>query len=311
MPARIAEMPGAGGPTVVLGASGLLGGALIRCLQRRGVRCVAATRRRVDLARPEGIAPALADLDPGTVINAAAFTAVDLAEDPQRRREVFLVNREGPAAVARLCAARRIPMVHLSTDYVFDGSKRVPYDEDDAPRPLQVYGTSKLEGERAVREAHPAALVVRTSTLFGDGRTARPHYVEAVLRQSLQRRVLEVVEGPVSSPTYAPDLAAAILKLLERGARGVVHVVNGGGCSRLELARATLDLAGREAVEIRTRHAPPSAVFRPDYSVLGTSRFHSVTGTAMRPWREALAIYLRDTRAGDARRAGVDGDDPR
>jgi dTDP-4-dehydrorhamnose reductase len=140
-------------------------------------------------------------------------------------------------------------------------------------------------------------LIARVSTLFGPGRGSRPHYVDAVLRQAERSDRLEVVRLPVSSPSYAPDLARALLKLLQVGASGVVHVVNDGQCSRLELARETIRLAepGRR-VEVRERPAPADALARPDFSVLDTSLLAKLIGARLRPWGEALREYVEEGR---------------
>jgi dTDP-4-dehydrorhamnose reductase len=239
------------------------------------------------------IAKALDRIAPDVVINAAGFTDVNRAELPECRREVFGANAEGPAALARECAARGAKLVHVSTDYVFDGASRVPYLEDAATGPLQVYGDSKLAGERAVLESSRSALVVRASTLYGPGRAARPHYVDAIREQLRERDVLEVVELPVASPTLAPDLADGIVRLLDVGAGGIVHVANQGACSRLELTRAVVELSGTgDRVEVRVRAPGKSGPSRPAYSALSTARFESLTGRCLRGWRQALAAYL-------------------
>ena len=278
---------------LVLGRSGLLGSAMVARLERLGRPHRTVSPAELDLGRPETVATGVKALTPDAVVNAAAFTDVNKAELPEHRSEVFRVNRDAPGAVARACSARGIPLVHVSTDYVFDGSNAEPYVEDDPVGPLQVYGESKLEGERRVFDAFPGALVVRTSTLYGSGRPSRPHYVDAIASQARQRKRLEVVESPVSSPTYAPDLAEAILALLDAAATGVVHAVNQGACSRLELARAIVESMGlADTVEVRTRAEPEGALQRPGFSALSTARLASLTGRPPRPWRTALDDYL-------------------
>jgi dTDP-4-dehydrorhamnose reductase len=282
---------------LVLGRTGLLGGALVALLERLGRPHRVLSRQELDLGRPETIASGLGSPAPDAVVNATAFTDVNKAELPEHRNDVFLVNRDGPGALARACAARGIRLVHVSTDYVFDGTKGEPYVEDDPTGPLQVYGESKLEGERRVFDAFPDALVVRTSTLYGSGRPARPHYVDAIAAQARKRPWLEVVERPVSSPTYAADLAEGILALLDVGAVGVVHVVNEGACSRLELARAIVESIGlASGVEVRTRPEPEGALRRPAFSALSTARLAALTGRPLRPWRTALDDYLSANR---------------
>jgi len=135
----------------------------------------------------------LATVAPSAVINASAFTDVAAAERPENRETVLRLNRDAPALLARTCAGRGIPLVHVSTDYVFDGRSRRPYREDDPTHPLQVYGASKLEGELGVLAAHPSALIVRTSTLFGPATRSRPNFVDAILAQALRSEVVSVV----------------------------------------------------------------------------------------------------------------------
>jgi dTDP-4-dehydrorhamnose reductase len=280
------------GGVLLLGGSGLLGVSLVAVLVHRGWPFAAPSPGELDLERIERIVPALEALRPDAVVNAAAWTGVARAEDPTLRDRVYRMNRDAPEALAHGCRKLGIPIVHVSTDYVFDGSKASPYVEDDPPNPLQVYGRSKLEGERAVLSAHPGSLVVRTSTLFGPG-AVRPSYVDAILRQARQSPVIQVVELPRSSPTYAPHLAEAIVELLDGGARGVVHAVNSGDCTRLELARAVVEEAGfGGTVEVRVRPDQPGGTPRPPYSVLDTARLAARIGSPLRPWRSALAEYL-------------------
>jgi dTDP-4-dehydrorhamnose reductase len=278
---------------LVLGASGLLGGALVTELARRGIACFAPTRREMDLAETGAIGRALEAAAPDAVLNAAAFTDVTRAETPECRDIVLRVNRDAPSALSRACGDAGVPFVLFSTDYVFDGSRHVPYVEEDPPAPLQVYGLSKLEAERAVLEAHPRALIVRTSTLFGPGRHRRPTFVDTVLRMARQMPVVGIVESPVASPTYTPDLAAAALDLLEAGATGVVHAVNEGAASRLELARAVVEGAGLSGiVEVRVQPEPPGGALWPRFSALSGARFARIAGRPLRAWRDALSEYL-------------------
>ena len=278
---------------LLLGGSGMLGSALAGRLTSAGRGLVQTSPRELDLTRSATIGPVLDRVAPDAVINAAAFTDVVRAELPECRREVFGVNAEGPAALADACESRGVKLVHVSTDYVFDGSKTTPYDEDDATGPVQVYGQSKLEGETAVLASASSALAVRASTLYGSGRVARPHYVDAIRDQIRTRKVIEVVELPVASPTLTWDLADGIVRLLEVDATGIVHVANDGASSRLELARAVVELSGRAGeIEVRVRAPGTGGPKRPANSALSTSRFASLTGRRPRGWREALAEYL-------------------
>ena len=281
------------GPILVLGGSGLLGEALQAELAARGRQWRAPGRELLDLADDRSMERWFQGVQVSAVINAAAYTDVTRAEIGSERTEVFRLNRDAPAKLAEICHGRGIDLVFVSTDFVFDGSSGRPYDEAHAPAPLQVYGRSKLEGERAVLEAHPGALVVRTSTLYGPGRRGRPHYVDAILDQAARKDRIEVVRTPVSSPTYTPDLARALVELLEVRAKGVVHVVNDGACSRLELARATVRLAGAaDRVVVTERPESREGPRRPAYSVLDAGRFIELCGSPLRSWQRALADYV-------------------
>ncbi len=282
-------------PLLVLGASGMLGRSLVAEASRRGLGPLRPAREELDLEKPEQARAAIERIRPGAVVNAAAWTDVAGAERPESRERVYRLNRDGPRALAEVCRDIGASLVHLSTDYVFDGAKGAPYVEEDRPNPLQVYGRSKLEGEEAILAAWPEALVVRSSTLYGPGPRRRPHYVDAILELAARGGVIEVVETPVASPTYTADLAAAILDLLASAPpRGVVHVVNAGACSRLEFARATVEEAGLSGtVRVLGRPEPTGGLRRPAYCVLSTARLESWLGRPLRPWREALRSYVQ------------------
>ncbi len=283
---------------LLLGGSGQLGTALSLWLRRAGRVVLAPERSDLDLLDLDSVARRVREAEPAWIVNAAAFTDVAGAERPENRAAVLGLNRDLPAALARECRLRAARLVHVSTDFVFDGAATRPYREDDPTAPLQLYGSSKLEGERAALAAHPEVLVVRTSTLYGFANRPRPNYVDAIRMQAEDRSLIEVVEFPVASPTFATDLAWAILRLVDARVSGIVHVVNDGGCSRLELARAIVEERGRaQCVQVRVRAAPPDDLRRPAYSVLDTSRYAALTGTRLRPWRLALAEYLRGGQA--------------
>ena len=277
----------------VVGAAGMLGGALVRLLAAAERPYLALTRRELDLSRLDTIEPALRQGDAGAVINASAYSDVNGAERDDQRELAFRINRDVPGRLAAACRELGIPLLHVSTDFVFDGRAERPYREDDPTRAVQAYGQSKLEGEWAVQELLPRALIARTSTLYGPGERERPHYVDAILRQAREKSRIEVVEKPVSSPTYAPDLAQWLVALHDLGAEGLVHTVNQGWCSRYELAAAAVEEAGyADRVEVAIRPAPPATLERPEFSPLDTSRRAGLLGHPPRPWREALAEYV-------------------
>jgi dTDP-4-dehydrorhamnose reductase len=275
----------------VTGAAGQLGRALV---SRLGARAVwAEGRDALDVRDPAAVSRVLDDVRPDVVINAAAYNDVDGAEtDPA---SAMAVNAVGPGNLARACRDRGALLVHVSSDYVFDGAKREPYREEDCPRPASVYGVSKLAGCLLVAAGGGAHLIVRTSGVFGAGgnRVKGGSFVERILAKARSGQPLRVVNDQVSSPTYAPDLAAALVALVEQGARGLLHVTNSGACSPYDLAAAALEIAGIHArIEpIRTADLGAPAR-RPPYSVLDNSRARAAGLAPLRTWREALAEFL-------------------
>ena len=231
---------------------------------------------------------------PDVVVNAAAFTHVDRCErEPEAAHRG---NALAPALLAEACAKRGIRLAHVSTDYVFAGDSQTPYTEEDEPAPRSAYGRTKLEGEQRVTAASDDFLIVRTSWVFGRGR----NFIAAILAQAEQRRTsgssepLRVVADQFGRPTYAYDLAGAILDLLARGGRGLYHVANREVASWWDLARACLDEAGYSDLSIeriRTEELDLDAP-RPTWSVLDSSKAEAY-GVDLRSWREALCAYLR------------------
>ena len=274
---------------LVLGAGGMLGTAVAQALEQDYPDTIAATRVELDVTDRFRLEGEIERLRPTVVINCAAYADVDGCEvDTDRARRV---NADGAENAARAAAAAGCRIIHVSTDFVFDGRGRRPYLEADPPAPLSVYGRSKLEGERRVAAVAPDHLVLRTSWLYGAG---RGNFVDTVRERALAGEVLKVVDDQHGSPCYAADLARAVARLLAIDHRGVVHFANAGGCSRYELAEAILEEIQPPAaglVAIRTEDAGRLAP-RPAYSVLDTSLYARLAGGPPRPWREALRDYL-------------------
>lgn len=251
-------------------------------------------RETLDLGVPGSATAALADLRPAIIVNAAAYTRVDDAE--REAAQAFAVNAIGVAELARLASGWGAKLVQISTDYVFSGEGRsTPYAEDDLPAPRSVYGASKLAGEHLALAYAPSALVVRTSGVYGhpgaSGRGKRS-FVEAILAQARDGRELRVVDDQVSSPTYARDLASAILQLVERKAERIVHVTSAGSCSWYQFAAAILGVSGLQApLDGVPSAARPALAGRPPYSVLGHGALERY-GVTMPHWRDALVRYL-------------------
>lgn len=271
----------------VTGARGQLGTALVRHLLARGDD-VRAFGSELDVTEAGAVAAALdSEALPDVFVNAAAFTKVDRCEtEPERAHRV---NALAPGLLAGLAGERGIALVHVSTDYVFDGRSRRPYRESDPPNPQGSYGRTKLAGERAVFETLPTALVVRTSWVFGHGR----NFVAAILEQARSGKTLRVVADQHGRPTSAWDLAEGIASLVERRVTGLYHLANQGEATWWEVARVALDHVGLREVEIEpvATAALELPAPRPPRSLLDLEKAARV-GVRLRPWPEALAEHL-------------------
>ena len=273
---------------LIAGGRGMLGSDLVEACAARKWEAVPLDLPELDITNPARVESGLPAGD--AVINCAAFTRVDDAE--KERDLCWRINADGAGVLARACAARGLPLIQLSTDYVFNGRKGSPYVESDPVEPLSYYGASKLEGENQVQAAGGQAVVVRTQSLFGlKGRS----FIRAILNQIEQGKTsLRVVSDQVSSPTYTPHLAKALLRLIEvKPPAGIINVAARGQCSWWEFASAIvqrvkpgIEIAKLSAAELNFP-AP-----RPSFSVLDTSRFNALTGTPMPTWEEGLDAYL-------------------
>jgi dTDP-4-dehydrorhamnose reductase len=284
--------------TVVVGAAGQLGRELRRSLPAEGT--VALTHGDLDVTDASAVAARLAALAPTVVVNAAADNRVDAAEgDPG---PAIAVNALAVGTLAAACRATGAWLVHVSTDYVFDGRATRPYTEDDAPNPLGAYARSKLAGELLARTLAPRHAVVRVAGLYaaGGSRGKGGSFVDRVLARARAGEPLRIVADQVTAPTWARDVATALTRLLPRlvggGAPGgIYHLTNAGACSWHEFARAALELAGvRATVESITTAALGAPAPRPAYSVLANTRLAAAGEPSLRPWRDALAAYLTE-----------------
>jgi dTDP-4-dehydrorhamnose reductase len=301
------------GPRVLLlGGSGQIGGALKQRL-RAAAKVWSPTSGEVDLRDTAGMQHAVKDFAPNVIVNAAAFTAVDLAEtEPD---QAWALNADAPACLARCARQRNALLVHFSSDYVFDGTAARPYREDDAPSPLGVYGRSKRAGELEVLRSGAAALVLRTSWVYGP---CGKNFLLTLRRLALADAPLRIVADQIGAPSYCGDVALAVTTLLamlaphpaaalgERG--GVYHLSNAGQVSWHGFASAILSLdPALVSVRERTVHAIttqeyPAAARRPPYSVLDNTRIACTFGVVLQDWRAALRRVL--TRDGAAELGG-------
>src|SRR5438445_1348437 len=284
---------------LVLGAGGQVGHELSRLAWPAGYRVSAFGRAEIDITRQEAVAAAVDRERPDIVINAAAYTAVDRAES--EHDAAWAGNCAGPRCVAVTCRSAGIPLIHISTDYVFDGSKQGPYREDDPVNPLGVYGRSKEAGDRAVREALPEPVVLRTAWVY----SAHGHnFVKTMLRLAGERPVLRVVADQTGSPTSAADIAAAIARVVQRiaggqGRWGTYHFTGAGAVTWHGFAEAIFELAAPwrgppPRVEPITTADYPTPARRPANSVLDCRLIAETFGIIPRPWREALAEVIRE-----------------
>jgi dTDP-4-dehydrorhamnose reductase len=289
-----------GHPILVAGKTGQLARSFAEEGRLRGVPLIAQGRPHLDLADAGSVERAVAAAAPRAIINAAAYTAVDQAEAEPAL--AFALNRDGAARLAAAAARRGVPFIHVSTDYVFDGTKDAPYREDDAPSPLGVYGRSKLEGERAVRDACPAGVVVRTSWLYS--RYGR-NFLTTMLQAGETREVVRVVDDQHGAPTAARDLARAILDLVERmnGAHGqgysagLYHLTARGETTWHGFAAAIFSGWARRGGRVPrlqpiTTGDYPTAARRPTNSRLDCGKIERAFGLRLPVWQDSLESCL-------------------
>ena len=278
----------------VVGSAGQLGTDLIRTLSKAGVYDVdALTHRELDCTDWASIERALIPASPDIVVNCAAFVRVDDAED--KPEEAFRVNSLGALGVARACARMNALCVYISTDYVFDGTKKMPYTEDDPPQPINIYGVSKLAGEQLVQQACSRWLIVRMASLFGQAGSSGKggNFVETILAKAKRAEPLKLVDDIRMSPTYTHDAAGALEQLLRQRAVGLFHVSNSGSCTWYEFASAALEIMGlKTPVEAVPSTGFPMKARRPPDSSLASAKLDCSFTECLRPWKQALAAYL-------------------
>lgn len=283
---------------LAIGREGQLARALARLGVPAGNTLEFAGRPEIDLARPDTLAVLIADRRPDLVINAGAYTAVDKAESEED--QALLVNGAGPGALARACADAGAALVHVSTDYVFDGSKAEPYLETDPIAPLNAYGRSKAAGETAVLASGANAAVLRTAWVYS---AHGANFVKTMLRLAADREEVGVVADQLGRPTWAADLAQAaltvggILARADGRAGGIFHFSNSGEATWADFAEAVFEGSrARGGPSARVRRIAtadfPTPAPRPANSRLDTAGFEQATGMAPRPWREALGLCL-------------------
>jgi len=280
-------------PILVTGAAGLLGhdlGPRLLAEAPAGAAVHLTDVGDLDVTDPSALESAMARLQPRTVVNLAAWTDVDGAED--HPAEARRLNADAAGAVARAAAGAGALCVHISTDFIFSGTKAGPYVEADPPAPAGIYARTKAEGEARVRDAAPDHhLIARTAWLYGAGGR---NFIDAVLARARAGRPLRVVTDQVGCPTWSADLARALVAMVAAGLRGTVHACGAGEASRWDLAVAALRAAGLDAVpeKITSADLPPCAP-RPARAVLSCERLARETGFRFPPWQESVRRYVQ------------------
>ncbi len=283
---------------IVFGAAGQLGIEIAAAAERRGFEIRGYDRNDVDVADAARVEEAIAQFDPGLVINCAAYNQVDVAEaEPQL---AFVANALGVRNLAVACRQNDALLVHFSTDYVFDGTAGRPYTETDPTHPLGAYAVSKLAGELYVQAYLDRALIIRTSGVFGPAalKTNRGNFVELMLRLARGGQPIRVVEDHVASPTYAPLLAERSLDLALRGESGIFHIGGGTPISWFDYARLIFQQAGlTPELHPTTEREYRTPARRPKFSALANTRMNALGLEKMPPLETVLATYFEARQA--------------
>jgi dTDP-4-dehydrorhamnose reductase len=280
---------------LVLGATGQLGADVVDAFSSAGSHVLGLGHRDVDVTDGPAVLTAVSAAHPSLVVNTAAFHHLDRCEEDQA--SAYAVNAIGARNVAVAAKDAGAALIHISTDYVFDGAKGSPYEECDLPGPLNVYGASKLAGEHLARAACPRTFVVRTSGLYGP-RPCRAkgglNFPTLMMKLAREQGELTVVTDEVVGPTYTPDLAGQLVVLADTDNYGIVHATGVGEVSWHAFAKEILRLAGLSGVSIHEATAKTMVrkVRRPAYSILAHRRLQELDIMVMRPWQEALADYI-------------------
>ncbi len=280
---------------LVTGANGQLGHETLLMLQNKGIDAVGIGRKELDFSQPEKVAKYIASQRADWVINCAAYTQVDKAEDDAEL--AFRVNRDAAKAVAEGVQRYAGRLLHISTDFIFDGKQSHPYKENDPARPLGVYGQSKWEGEQAVREILPRAIILRTAWVYG---VFGNNFVKTILRLGSEREELGVIDEQLGSPSSTVDISQAMYALIEKECTGVYHFTNEGIASWYDFAQAIVEEARSLEFDLKIKrlkpiptHAYPTPAARPAYSVLSKEKIRGILDYPVPHWRTSLKTMLK------------------
>jgi dTDP-4-dehydrorhamnose reductase len=272
---------------LVLGANGQLGQELFKLLKSKKIEVIGTDRNEIDFAKPNEIFGKLDKLNPFYIVNCGAYTQVDKAEEEPELAN--LINAQAVGVIAKFASERKIPFVHISTDYVFDGTSNTPYLEDNKLNPKSIYGSSKALGEKEALKNNPETYILRTAWVYGEHGNNFPKVIAKKLRNN---ESLNVVNDQIGSPTWTFDLASAIIEILEKKPDpGIYHVTNSESCSWFEFAQAiakTINVDGKLVKPTDSKSFVRPAV-RPKYSVLSNSKWQNAGLTPLRSWKQAWA----------------------
>jgi dTDP-4-dehydrorhamnose reductase len=280
---------------LITGIQGQLGQELQETLTSLG-EVIGVGRETLDLSQPDSIRQVISQIQPNFIVNAAAYTAVDKAESEVELAHA--INAIAPEILAREAQKLGATLLHVSTDYVFDGQKNTPYLEEDSTNPLSIYGKSKLAGEENIERACQSYIILRTAWVYGT--YGKSNFVKTMLRLGQEREEIRVVSDQVGSPTWARDIAGAITELLVNPTTGIYHFTNSGVASWYDFAIAIFEeakqlgfpLKVRQVIPITTAEYPTPAK-RPAYSVLSGKKISTVLGTYPSYWRDSLRQMLK------------------
>lgn len=277
----------------MVGAGGRLGSALLHAYQNK-FDVIGFNHAQLDLVNAEEIDRTIGRLDFDLLINAAAYTNVDACET--EKEQAFAINAEVPRVLAEICRDKNAKLIHVSTDYVFDGAKRQPYLEEDAANPISAYGESKRAGEKFVLQTSDRHIVVRVSWVFGPD---RPSFVDAMIKRARTEEKIEAIADKWATPTYTNDIAELLPRVFDVDA-GVLHLANTGQCTWQEYAQHALDCCRKAGIPLKAKAVGALKLTdmknwvakRPVYSVLSSAKYQALTGIQPRSWRDAVGDYI-------------------